>query len=206
MRARSSTRSNQRPDTLMQDRIRQIDEIPCTARPDHTFGSIASWPALASRRPISAMPRKLSSSACNASAKRSSTAAPFPRAATKRCGRNRSGGEWPCTDSTCRRTPPGFPSCDRSSCHPGRQAMPYVSKLKRMRVWGNHFGIGLVVSSVTKNIVPPIFEAAVGAWNSLLRREISRFCPQAMMARSDTRNPSHSRRNRDRAGHPSGVM
>jgi len=31
--------SNQRPDTLMQDRIRQIDETSCTARPDHTLGS-----------------------------------------------------------------------------------------------------------------------------------------------------------------------
>lgn len=44
-------------------------------------------------------------------------AAPFPRAATRRCGRNRSGGEWPCTGSTCRRTPHGLPSCDRSFCH-----------------------------------------------------------------------------------------
>ena len=35
MRARS-TCSNQRPDTLMQDRIARIDEISCTARPDHT--------------------------------------------------------------------------------------------------------------------------------------------------------------------------
>jgi hypothetical protein len=58
-----------------------------------------------------------SSSACNASARRSSTAARFPRAATRRCGRNRSGGEWPCTGSTCRRTRHGLPSCDRSSCH-----------------------------------------------------------------------------------------
>src|SRR6266702_7878494 len=37
--------SNQRPDTLMQDRICQVDETSCNARPDHTFGSIASfWP------------------------------------------------------------------------------------------------------------------------------------------------------------------
>jgi hypothetical protein len=28
--------SNQRPDTLMQDRIIQIDKSSCTARPDHT--------------------------------------------------------------------------------------------------------------------------------------------------------------------------
>ena len=29
----------------MQDRIARIDETSCTARPDHTVGSIASWPA-----------------------------------------------------------------------------------------------------------------------------------------------------------------
>src|SRR5215208_1822398 len=40
-----SRRSNQRPDTVMQDRINQVDETSCTARPDHTVGSIASlWP------------------------------------------------------------------------------------------------------------------------------------------------------------------
>jgi len=33
--------SNQRPDTLMQDRIIQIDKSSCTARPDHTYGSKA---------------------------------------------------------------------------------------------------------------------------------------------------------------------
>jgi hypothetical protein len=33
--------SNQRPDTLMQDRIIQIDKSSCTARPDHTFRSKA---------------------------------------------------------------------------------------------------------------------------------------------------------------------
>ena len=38
MMARSPTRSTQRPDTLMQDRICQIDEISCNARPDHTLG------------------------------------------------------------------------------------------------------------------------------------------------------------------------
>src|SRR6266568_2300446 len=37
MMARSTTRSNQRPDTLMQDRICQIDETSCNARPDHTY-------------------------------------------------------------------------------------------------------------------------------------------------------------------------
>jgi hypothetical protein len=31
-------RSNQKPDTLMQDRIARIDESSCTARPDHTLG------------------------------------------------------------------------------------------------------------------------------------------------------------------------
>jgi hypothetical protein len=35
-----STRSNQRPDTVMQDRINRVDEFSCTARPDHTVGSI----------------------------------------------------------------------------------------------------------------------------------------------------------------------
>jgi hypothetical protein len=40
--ARSTTRSNQRPDTLTQDRICQVDETSCNARPDHTFGSIAT--------------------------------------------------------------------------------------------------------------------------------------------------------------------
>jgi hypothetical protein len=38
MMARSTTRSNQRPDTLMQDRICQVDETSCNARPDHTLG------------------------------------------------------------------------------------------------------------------------------------------------------------------------
>src|SRR6185295_16110447 len=37
-----SRRSNQRPDTLMQDRYRQIDELSCDAWPDHTYGSITS--------------------------------------------------------------------------------------------------------------------------------------------------------------------
>ena len=44
MMARSTTRSTQRPDTLMQDRICQVDETSCNARPDHTFGSFASFP------------------------------------------------------------------------------------------------------------------------------------------------------------------
>ena len=33
-----STCSNQRPDTLVQDRICQVDETSCNARPDHTLG------------------------------------------------------------------------------------------------------------------------------------------------------------------------
>jgi len=41
--ARSTTRSNQRPDTLMQDRICQVDETSCNARPDHTSGSKAPF-------------------------------------------------------------------------------------------------------------------------------------------------------------------
>src|SRR5262245_54965920 len=42
MMARSTTRSTQRPDTLMQDRISQADENSCNARPDHTSGSKAA--------------------------------------------------------------------------------------------------------------------------------------------------------------------
>src|SRR5437899_2942202 len=38
MMARSPTRSNQRPDTLMRVRICQVDETSCNARPDHTLG------------------------------------------------------------------------------------------------------------------------------------------------------------------------
>jgi hypothetical protein len=37
MMARSS-RSKQRPDTVMQDRINQVEETSCIARPDHTVG------------------------------------------------------------------------------------------------------------------------------------------------------------------------
>ena len=43
-----STCSNQRPDTLMQDRICQVDETSCNARPDHTFGSTAAAEACVS--------------------------------------------------------------------------------------------------------------------------------------------------------------
>src|SRR5262245_30391221 len=56
MMARSTTRSKQRPDTLMQDRISQVDKASCTARPDHTFGSFASLPQAARLRRMSAMP------------------------------------------------------------------------------------------------------------------------------------------------------
>jgi hypothetical protein len=48
-----STCSNQRPDTLMQDRICQVDETSCNARPDHTFGS---KPAVELSRPGFAPP------------------------------------------------------------------------------------------------------------------------------------------------------
>jgi len=40
-----STRSNQRSDTLMRDRTAGSTKTSCTARPDHTLGSFASfWP------------------------------------------------------------------------------------------------------------------------------------------------------------------
>jgi len=40
MMARSTTRSNQRPDTLMQDRnAPRSMKFSCNARPDHTLGS-----------------------------------------------------------------------------------------------------------------------------------------------------------------------
>src|SRR5262245_49478727 len=45
-----STCSNQRPDTLMQDRICQVDETSCNARPDHTFGSRAVILAMSKSR------------------------------------------------------------------------------------------------------------------------------------------------------------
>src|SRR5262249_18262494 len=41
MMARSTTRSKQRQDTLMQDRTCRIEETSCNARPDHTFGSMS---------------------------------------------------------------------------------------------------------------------------------------------------------------------
>jgi hypothetical protein len=43
MMARSTNCSNQRPDTLMQDRNANRSAKPsCNARPDHTFGSTAT--------------------------------------------------------------------------------------------------------------------------------------------------------------------
>src|SRR5262245_27965434 len=57
---REPKRSNQRPDTLMQDRIRQIDEIPCTTRPDHTSGSKAEELNVSITSPL--IPRKRPSS------------------------------------------------------------------------------------------------------------------------------------------------
>ena len=47
MMARSTTRSNQRPDTLMQDRkaVRSM-KTSCDARPDHTFGPVRDIPRL----------------------------------------------------------------------------------------------------------------------------------------------------------------
>ena len=57
MMAGSTNRSNQRPDTLMQDRIARINETSCTARPDHTFGSIS--PVLPPAQHGSLTPNKL---------------------------------------------------------------------------------------------------------------------------------------------------
>src|SRR6516162_6530883 len=49
-----STRSNQRPDTLMQDRRADRSTKPsCDARPDHTFGSKPA-PMLSARMSVSA--------------------------------------------------------------------------------------------------------------------------------------------------------
>src|SRR5262244_2916336 len=61
MMARSTKRSNQRPDTLMQDRISpNSNKSSCNARPDHTFGSeadIARHPANVRFAPESAQIR-----------------------------------------------------------------------------------------------------------------------------------------------------
>src|SRR6516162_9828787 len=68
--ARSTKRSNQRPDTLMQDRISpNSKKSSCNARPDHTFGSFAteikshvrSMPNSGARADIAGLPRRASS-------------------------------------------------------------------------------------------------------------------------------------------------
>src|SRR5262245_21258841 len=57
MMARSTTRSNQRPDTLMQDRTpANSRKSSCNARPDHTCGSKATQSVRLSVRSISALP------------------------------------------------------------------------------------------------------------------------------------------------------
>jgi hypothetical protein len=58
MVARSTARSNQRPDTLMQDR-KPIDRpASCNARPHHTFGSNLAVRSRCCERPESAHPRR----------------------------------------------------------------------------------------------------------------------------------------------------
>src|SRR6516165_11558789 len=60
MMARSTTCSNQRPDTLMQDRTSaHSTKSSCNARPDHTFGSKAEILDLSTRCPL--YPRKQTS-------------------------------------------------------------------------------------------------------------------------------------------------
>jgi hypothetical protein len=57
MMARSTTTSsNQRPDTLMRDRVCRIEETSCNARPDHTFGSKREEPMSSISGPL--LPRK----------------------------------------------------------------------------------------------------------------------------------------------------
>src|SRR5262249_24144600 len=61
MMARSTKRSNQRPDTLMQDRISpNSNKSSCNARPDHTFGSKAEKLDLSIRCPLCPRERTLS--------------------------------------------------------------------------------------------------------------------------------------------------
>src|SRR5262249_47005675 len=56
MMARSTKRSNQRPDTLMQDRISpNSNKSSCNARPDHTLGQERTSPACLA---MSALPPK----------------------------------------------------------------------------------------------------------------------------------------------------
>ena len=57
MMARSTKGSNQRPDTLMQDRTSPNSEkSSCNTRPDHTFGSFSTFSADTTRRLMSALP------------------------------------------------------------------------------------------------------------------------------------------------------
>jgi hypothetical protein len=59
MMAGSTKCSNQRPDTLMQDRTSpNSTKSSCNARPDHTVGSFATEAVEATLRRMSASPRK----------------------------------------------------------------------------------------------------------------------------------------------------
>jgi hypothetical protein len=59
MMARSAKGSNQRPDTLMQDRTSaNPKKSSCNARPDHTFGSFASDMIVSIQRGTPASPPK----------------------------------------------------------------------------------------------------------------------------------------------------
>src|SRR5215467_10593538 len=59
MMARGTRGSNQRPDTLMQDRTSaHSTKSSCNARPDHTSGSKASEPIAPARRSMSGAPAK----------------------------------------------------------------------------------------------------------------------------------------------------
>src|SRR5262249_47380077 len=60
--ARSTKGSNQRPDTLMQDRTSpNSKQSSCNVRPDHTFGSFSSDRHVASASRMSASLRKRTS-------------------------------------------------------------------------------------------------------------------------------------------------
>src|SRR6266404_5107714 len=69
MMARSTTRSNQRPDTLMQDRICQVDETSCNARPDHTISMMPRSTTRSNQRPDTLMQDRIcqvDETSCNA--------------------------------------------------------------------------------------------------------------------------------------------
>src|SRR4029450_8502035 len=53
-----SRRSNERPDTVMQDRINQVDETSCTSRRDFRVGSFATDVVNATGSPTSAVDPK----------------------------------------------------------------------------------------------------------------------------------------------------